>query len=124
MWFIYALAVSVVAFLASRKWGRHFYQRWSRHLFFRRIVGKSRPPTPPLEERLNEHSIFEVYDDGSIVSNIKNNTNKIDKPMVMKALIIIYYHCKKMFKKFFKTLLRKFTIVITLYISFKDVTLR
>lgn len=90
MWFIYALAVSVVAFIASRKWGRNFYQRWSRQLFYRRIVGKSRPPTPPLEEQLNEHSIFEVYDDGSIVSNIKINTNKIDKPMVMRALIIIY----------------------------------
>lgn len=106
MWFIYALAVSVVAFLASRKWGRNFYQRWSRQLFLRRIVGKSRPPTPPLEERLNEHSIFEVYDDGSIVSNIKNNTNKIDKPMVIRALINIYYDYKKSVRKLYSQYLR------------------
>lgn len=121
MWFIYALAVSVVAFLASRKWGRNFYQRWSRQLFLRRIVGKSRPPTPPLEVRLNEHSIFEVYDDGSIVSNIKNNANKIDKPMVIIALnyylLLLKEKCEKMTKKMIKTFNTRFTIVITLYSS-------
>lgn len=83
MWFIYAsLLFGVIAF-AIRKYGWNFY-RFGRPLFLRRIVGKTRPVTPPLEDRRrysNDHSVLQVFDDGSIISN------KIEKTqMVIQSL--------------------------------------
>lgn len=77
MWFVYAsLLFAVIAFVL-RKYGMNFYHRFGRPVFLRRIVGKTRPPTPPLlddRRRSGEHSVFQVYDDGSIVSSM------IEKP--------------------------------------------
>lgn len=93
MWFIYAIIISAALTFAARKWGWHLYHRFGRPIFLRRLMGKPRASTPPLEDRrLNEYSVFQVYDDGSIISsriekpqtvilytqifNLKNNNNK------------------------------------------------
>lgn len=81
MWFIYAsLLFGVIAF-AMRRYGLNFFQRFGRPVFIRRIVGKTRPVTPPLDIRRHslskEHSVFQVYDDGTIVSS------KIEKPQMV-----------------------------------------
>lgn len=75
MWFVYiSLLLAVIAY-AVRKYGLNFY-RFGRPPFLRRLVGKSRPSTPPLlderrysREISNEHSVFQVYDDGTIVAS-------------------------------------------------------
>lgn len=41
-------------------------------VIFRRILGKTRPPTPPIQDNefnKNEYSTLHVFDDGSILSN-------------------------------------------------------
>lgn len=81
MWFVYASVLLAVIVFAVRKYGWHFY-RFGRPLFLRRIVGKTRPATPPLDDRRRgshskEHSVFQVYDDGTIISS------KIEKPQMV-----------------------------------------
>lgn len=69
MWFIYAVVVLAALTFAARRWGWQIYHRFGRPIFLRRIMGKSRAPTPPLEDqRLKDYSVFQVYDDGSIIS--------------------------------------------------------
>lgn len=69
MWFIYAVVALAACTFAARRWGWQLYHRFGRPLFLRRILGKARAPTPPLEDRRrNEYSVFQVYDDGSIIS--------------------------------------------------------
>lgn len=79
MWFIYASLVFGVIAFTLRRFGLNFYQRFGRPLFIRRIVGKTRPATPPLDDRRQskEHSVFQVYDDGTIISS------KIEKPQMV-----------------------------------------
>jgi hypothetical protein len=75
MWFfLIFVAVSILIF-AVRVWGRPYYRRWATFAY-RRIMGKRRPPTPPLEERLlnDGYSVYDLSDD--------NSAPKIDKPMV------------------------------------------
>lgn len=86
MWFVYASVLLGVIAFAVRKYGWNFY-RFGRPIFLRRIVGKTRPATPPLEERKhysNEHSVFQVYDDGTIISS------KIEKPPMVIEHEILY----------------------------------
>lgn len=61
---------------AGRRYGWHLYHRFGRPLFLRRLVGKTRASTPPLQERRqNDYSVLQVYDDGSIISK------RIEKPV-------------------------------------------
>lgn len=79
MWFIYAIIALAACTFAARRWGWHLYHRFGRPLFLRRIIGKTRAATPPLEDRrLNEYSVLQVYDDGSIISS------RIEKPQTVK----------------------------------------
>lgn len=80
MWFVYiSLLIAIIVF-AVKKYGLNFY-RLGRPIFLRRIVGKTRPATPPLEDHRKshskEHSVFQVYDDGTIISS------KIEKPQMV-----------------------------------------
>jgi hypothetical protein len=80
MWFVYASFVLGIIAFAIRKYGWNFHQRFGRPIFLRRIVGKTRPATPPLEDHLhrnNEHSVFQVFDDGTIISS------NIEKPQMV-----------------------------------------
>ena len=74
------MVLGIIAF-AARKYGWNFYHRFGRPVFLRRIVGKTRPSTPPLladnDHNRNEYSVFQVYDDGTIVSN------KVEKPQMV-----------------------------------------
>lgn len=80
MWFVYASLLFALIAYAVRKYGLNFY-RFGRLPFLRRLVGKTRPSTPPLlderrysREISNEHSVFQVYDDGTIVAS------KVERP--------------------------------------------
>jgi len=84
MWFVYAsILLGIIAF-ALRRYGWNFYRRIGRPMFLRRIVGKSRPSTPPLladsSHNSNEYSVFQVYDDGTIVSN------KVERPQMVLSM--------------------------------------
>lgn len=84
MWFIYASVLFGVIAFAVRKYGWNFY-RFARPIYYRRLVGKTRPATPPLEDRRhsgysNEHSVFQVFDDGTIISS------KVEKPQMVIAM--------------------------------------
>lgn len=65
MWFLYVFVATSILLFIARVWGRHLYNRWGR-LVFRKIVGKRRPATPPLEAQplTSSHSVYDVYDDG------------------------------------------------------------
>lgn len=80
MWFVYASVLFALIAYAVRKYGLNFY-RFGRPPFLRRLVGKTRPSTPPLlderrysREISNEHSVFQVYDDGTIIAS------KVERP--------------------------------------------
>lgn len=80
MWFVYASLLFALIAYAVRKYGLNFY-RFGRLPFLRRLVGKTRPSTPPLlderrysREISNEHSVFQVYDDGTIIAS------KVERP--------------------------------------------
>ena len=83
LWFAVYLLVAVAAgAFATKKWGRQFYHRWGRWTYLRRIVGKSRPPTPPLveeESNISYHRIYDVFDDGSIIEKVavKRDVNSV-----------------------------------------------
>lgn len=86
MWFVYASVLFGFIAFALRKYGLNFYHRFGRPVFIRRIVGKTRPSTPPLDNRRHskehsDHSVFQVYDDGTIVSS------KIEKPPMVIRFI-------------------------------------
>lgn len=85
MWLIYAVVALAALTFAARKWGWNLYHRFGRPLVLRRLMGRTRrAETPPLEEkRLNEYSVFQVYDDGSIISS------RIEKPQTVIHTLII-----------------------------------
>lgn len=79
MWFVYASLLFAVIAYAVKKYGLNFYR--FRPPFLRRLVGKTRPSTPPLldqrrysREISNEHSVFQVFDDGTIIAS------KVERP--------------------------------------------
>jgi hypothetical protein len=81
MWFVYASVLLGVIALALKKFGWNL-NRFGRPIFLRRIVGKTRPATPPLQEhnhnhQRKEHSVFQVYDDGTIISS------NVEKPQMV-----------------------------------------
>jgi hypothetical protein len=79
MWFVYASVLLGVIALALKKFGWNFH-RFGRPIFLRRIVGKTRPATPPLQEHNHhrkEHSVFQVFDDGTIISS------NVEKPQMV-----------------------------------------
>lgn len=88
MWFIYVIIISAALTFAGRKWGWQLYHRFGRPIYLRRIMGKQRAPTPPLEDRRlkNEYSVFQVYDDGSIISS------RIEKPQPVMQYVQIQLH--------------------------------
>jgi hypothetical protein len=94
MWFIYSIVMLAAFTFAAKKWGWQLYHRFGRPLFLRRLMGKPRAATPPLEDRgrlNNEYSVFQVYDDGSIISS------RIERPQT-----VIYCCCccsRSLFKK-------------------------
>jgi hypothetical protein len=85
MWFVYIVVALAIATFSARKWGRYLYHRFGRPIYLRRLLGayKTRAPTPPLEERRlnNEYSVFQVYDDGSIISS------RIEKPQTVMCTL-------------------------------------
>lgn len=87
MWFVYASVVLAIIGLAIRKFGWNL-NRFGRPIFLRRIVGKTRPATPPLQNHRDhshrkEHSVFQVFDDGTIISS------NVEKPqMVIRSEMI------------------------------------
>lgn len=87
MWFIYVIIISAALTFAGRKWGWQLYHRFGRPLYLRRIMGKPRASTPPLDERRllkNEYSVFQVFDDGSIISS------RIEKPQ--PVILLVYFN--------------------------------
>ena len=82
LWFIYLLVAVAAGTFATRKWGRQFYNRWGRFTFMRRIVGKSRPATPPLfeeESLINHHTVYDVFDDGIVEEvAVKRDVNSVN----------------------------------------------
>lgn len=83
MWFFYAIIVSAALTFAARKWGWQLYHRFGRPIFLRRLMGKPRASTPPLDDRRsNDYSVFQVYDDGSIISS------RIEKPQPVNFAFI------------------------------------
>lgn len=83
LWFIYLLVAVAAGIFATRKWGRLIYNRWGRFPFMRRIIGKSRPATPPLFEEdplINQHSVYDVFDDGVVIEEIavKRDVNSVN----------------------------------------------
>ena len=86
MWFVYAIIISAAVTFAARKWGWHLYHRFGRPIYLRRLMGKPRASTPPLEDRrLNEYSVLQVFDDGSIISS------RIEKPQPVILYIQIQF---------------------------------
>jgi hypothetical protein len=83
MWVVYAIVAVTALTFAVRKYGWQLYHRIGRPLFIRRIFGRQRRAvTPPLvsDDRATsstEHSVFQVYDDGSIISS------RIEKPQTV-----------------------------------------
>lgn len=71
MWFLYVFVATSILLFIARVWGRHLYNRWGR-LVLRKIVGKRRAVTPPLEAQpLNSHSVYDVYDDAISADGIE-----------------------------------------------------
>lgn len=99
MWFIYAIVIMAVCAFAGRRYGWHLYHRFGRPLFLRRLIGKTRASTPPLQERrLNDYSVLQVYDDGSIISK------RIEKPVNLFDFAI----ARSGYMKFDSTFLSRF----------------
>ncbi|CRK99248.1 CLUMA_CG012679, isoform B [Clunio marinus] len=82
MWFIYITVLTGIIAFVLKKYGWNF-RRFGRPIFLRKIVGKIRPATPPLEDKRRlstDHSVFQVFDDGTIISS------KIEKPQMVLSM--------------------------------------
>lgn len=80
MWFVYMIVALAIFTFGTRRWGWHLYHMFGRPLFLRKFLGKTKPLTPTYEKRrLNEYSVFQVFDDGSIISS------RIEKPQTVKS---------------------------------------
>jgi hypothetical protein len=80
MWYIYMIVALAVLTFGTRRWGWHLYHIFGRPLFLRKFLGKAKPLTPTYEKRRlnNDYSVFQVFDDGSIISS------RIEKPLTVK----------------------------------------
>jgi hypothetical protein len=94
MWFVYASLILAIIGFALRKYGWNLYRLGGRPIFLRRLLPKVRAATPPLEDRRkshsNEHSVFQVFDDGTIISS------KIEKPQMVNDF---YFRFKETFSQ-------------------------
>lgn len=80
MWFIYVIIALAFFTFGTRRWGWHFYHMFGRPFFLRKFFGKKKPLTPTYEKRrLNEYSVFQVFDDGSIILSSRNEKSQTVK---------------------------------------------